>query len=66
MSPIFATCYIIGMLVLALWLVLLAVGDVIATRIYAGKLDRRNRAVRKSLQQALDEVRKAHGLDTGQ
>lgn len=64
-SPIFATCYIIGLLVLALWLILLAIGDVIATRVYAGKLDRRHRAVRKTLQQALDEVREAHGLDPG-
>lgn len=65
-QPVFATCYIIGMLVLALWLILLAVGDAIATRVYASKLDRRNRATRRSLQQALDEVRKAHGLDAQQ
>ena len=64
-SPIFATCYIIGMLILALWLILLALSDAVATRVYAGKLDRRNRAVRKSLQDALNEVREAHGLGPG-
>ena len=61
--PIFSTCYVIGLLLLALWLILLALSDVVASRVYAGKLDRRNRLVRKSLQQALDEVRQAHGLD---
>ncbi|MEQ9407906.1 MAG: hypothetical protein RIK87_09260 [Fuerstiella sp.] len=62
-SPIFATCYVIGLLVLTLWLILLAISDAIATRIYAGKMDRRHRQARQSLQQALDEVRQAHGLE---
>lgn len=61
--PVFSTCYVIGMLLLALWLILLAVSDIVASRVYAGKLDRQNRLVRRSLQQALDEVREAHGLD---
>ncbi|GAB5441813.1 MAG: hypothetical protein Fues2KO_21620 [Fuerstiella sp.] len=61
--PVFSTCYVIGLLLLALWLILLAVSDIVATRVYAGKLDRQNRLVRRSLQQALDEVREAHGLD---
>ncbi len=63
-SPIFATFYVIGLLVLAMWLILLAVSDAIATRVYASKLDRRNREVKKTLQDALAEVREAHGLDT--
>lgn len=62
-SPVFATVYVIGLLLLAMWLILLAVSDAIATRVYASKLDRKNRAVKKSLQDALAEVREAHGLD---
>ena len=62
-SPIFATFYVIGLLLLAFWLILLALSDALASRVYAGKLDRRNRKARKSLQEALTEVRQAHGLD---
>lgn len=61
--PVLATLYLIGMLVLAAWLVLLALSDVLATRIYAGKLDRKHRRVCDSLQDALDQVREAHGLE---
>ena len=64
-SPLFATCYVIGLLLLALWLILLAVSDAIATRVYSSRLDRRNRDMHKSLQDALSEVRKAHGRDSG-
>lgn len=63
-SPVFATLYVVALLGLAMWLILLALSDGLATRIYAAKLNRRNRQVRKSLQQALAEVREAHGLDT--
>jgi hypothetical protein len=62
-SPIFATCYVIGLLLLALWLILLALSDAVATRVYAGKLERRHKQVCKTLQQALAEVRQAHGLE---
>jgi hypothetical protein len=62
-SPIFATLYVIGLLVLALWLILLALSDAIASRVYAGKLERRHKRVCKTLQQALAEVRQAHGLE---
>ena len=62
-SPVFATMYVIALLGLSMWLILLALSDGLATRIYAAKLDRQNRRVRKSLQQALAEVREAHGLD---
>ena len=62
-SPIFATLYVAGLLLLALWLILLALSDALASRVYAGKLDRRNRKIRTSLQQALSDVRRAHGLD---
>ena len=65
-SPIFATFYVITLLLLALWLILLVVGDAIATRVYSSRLDRRHRDVCKSLQQALAEVREAHGLEPHQ
>lgn len=48
---------------LALWLILLALSDAIASRIYAGKLERRHKRVCKTLQQALAEVLQAHGLE---
>jgi hypothetical protein len=51
------------MLMLALWLILLALSDAIASRIYAGKLERRHKRVCKTLQQALAEVLQAHGLE---
>ncbi len=63
-SPIFATFYVVGLLLLALWLILLAISDAIATRVYSSRLNRRNREVRKSLQQALADIREAHGLET--
>lgn len=62
-SPIFATFYVIGLLLLALWLILLAVSDAIATRLYAKRLDRTSRDMQKTLEEALMEVREAHGLD---
>jgi len=62
-SPVFATAYVVGLLLLALWLILLASTDAIATRFYASRVDRNNRCTRKTLHQALAEVREAHGLD---
>jgi multisubunit Na+/H+ antiporter MnhG subunit len=62
-SPIFATTYVIGLLLLALWLVLLAISDAMASRVYASQLRRRNLAPQKSLKETLAEVRQAHGLD---
>ena len=62
-SLVFATIYVIGLLLLALWLVLLALTDALASRVYASKLGRQSHNMQKSLQQALAEVRQAHGLD---
>lgn len=62
-SPVFATLYVIGLLVLTMWLVLLAMTDVLATRVYASQLNRRSHNMQKSLEEALLEVREAHGLD---
>lgn len=62
-SPIFATIYVIGLLLLALWLVLLALSDAMASRVYASQVRRRNHTPQKSLKETLAEVRQAHGLD---
>ena len=62
-SPVFATIYVIGLLLLTMWLVLLAMSDVLATRIYISQLNRRSHNMQKSLEDALGEVREAHGLD---
>jgi len=62
-SPVFATVYVFGLLGLAMWLVLLALSDALASRVYASKLHRRNHKMQKSLQETLAEVRQAHGLD---
>lgn len=63
-SPVFATVYVIGLLLLAMWLVLLALSDALASRVYASQLSRRNQTMQKSLQETLAEVRQAHGLDS--
>lgn len=62
-SPVFATFYVIGLLLLSLWLILLAISDVVATRVYSSRIDRKSRDMHKNLQQALSEVREAHGLE---
>lgn len=62
-SPVFATAYVIGLLLLAMWLVLLALSDALASRVYASQLHRRNHKMQKSLKETLAEVREAHGLD---
>ncbi len=57
-SPAFAATYIIGLLLLALWLVLLALGDAFASRIHMSQSHRRNRQNGQSIQQAVDELRR--------
>ncbi|MEZ6126702.1 MAG: hypothetical protein R3C49_26575 [Planctomycetaceae bacterium] len=63
-SHVFATIYLTCLLLLSLWLMLLAVSDVLATRVYAGRTRRTQGNLQGSLQQALDDVRKAHGLSS--
>lgn len=58
-SPVFATCYVIGLLLLALWLILLALSDAIASRIHVSQSLRRNRKARQSLSAAIEEIRSA-------
>ena len=60
-SPVFATVYVIGLLLLSLWLVLMAISDALASRVYANQLNRRNHKMQKSLEETLAEVRQAHG-----
>lgn len=62
-SPAFATVYVVGLLLLTFWLVLLAVTDAMASRVHSKRSRRSADTSAKSLQQALAEVREAHGLD---
>lgn len=57
-SPIFATCYVVVILGLACWLVLLALGDVAATRVHVSRGRRDIRNSRAALQEAVDELRR--------
>lgn len=57
-SPLFATCYVIGLLLLSLWLVLLALSDAMASRVFASQVLRRDRKAQQSLQEALTEARR--------
>ena len=56
-SAFAATWYILAMLFLAVWLLLLGLGDAIASRIHLGKSLRKDRQTRHSLQTALAEYR---------
>ena len=58
-SPVFATAYVIGLLVLAFWLVLLALGDAAASRIHSNQALRENRRARRTLENALLEIQKS-------
>ncbi|MEZ6061967.1 MAG: hypothetical protein R3C19_16605 [Planctomycetaceae bacterium] len=61
-SPVFASFYVIGLLLLSLWLVLLALSDAVASHVYSSQIQRRNRKLRQSLQEALNEVRRSHDI----
>ena len=56
-SSAFAATYVVVLLLLSMWLVLLALGDALASRIHMSQSLRRNRQNRQSLQQAIDELR---------
>lgn len=60
-SPWIATGYVCILLVLALWLMLLGVGDAVASRIHAQQSRSENRK-HTNLAEALAEVRSAYGL----
>lgn len=61
-SPWIATGYICILLVLALWLMLLGIGDAIASRIHAQQQSRTGNRKHTNLADALAEVRSAYGL----
>lgn len=52
-----AAWYILAMLFLAVWLLLLGLGDALASRIHLGRSLRRDRQTRNSLQETLAEYR---------
>ncbi len=56
-SPGFAAAYVVGLLLLSMWLILLALGDAVASRVHMSQSLRRNRQTRQALQQAIDELR---------
>ncbi len=61
-SPISATCYVLGLLLLSLWLILLAVSDAAASRVYSSRVKRRQRKLRESLQEALMELESVNDI----
>jgi hypothetical protein len=56
-SPGFAAAYVMGLLLLSMWLVLLALGDAVASRVHMSQTLRRNRQTRQALQEAINELR---------
>lgn len=57
-SPGLAAGYIVAMLLLSIWLMLLAVGDAMASRVHFAQAMRNNARTRQSLQATLDEMRR--------
>lgn len=57
-SPGFAAGYVATLLLLSMWLVLLALGDALASRLHMRQSLRRNRKTREALQEAIDELRR--------
>ncbi len=64
-SPFLATCYVIGLLLLSLWLILLALSDAVASRVYSSRVNRRQRKLRESLQEALRELKSVNDVSMG-
>jgi|JI7StandDraft_1071085.scaffolds.fasta_scaffold469297_1 hypothetical protein len=54
----FAAGYVATLLLLSMWLVLLAIGDAVASRVHMQQSMRRNRQTRAALQEAIDELRR--------
>jgi hypothetical protein len=61
-SPVFATCYVLGLLLLSLSLMLLAMSDAVASRVHSGRVNRRQRKLRESLQEALMELKSVNDI----
>ena len=64
-SPVFATCYVLGLLMLSLWLILMALSDALASRVYSNRAHRRQRQLRDSLQEALMELKSVNDVSMG-
>jgi hypothetical protein len=64
-SPFLATCYVIGLLLLSLWLTLLALSDAVASQVYSSRVNRRQRKLRESLQEALMELKIVNDVSMG-
>lgn len=64
-SPLLATCYVIGLLLLSLWLILLALSDAVASRVYSSRVNRRQRKLRESLQEAIMELKNVNDVSMG-
>lgn len=56
-SPGFAAAYVMGLLLISMWLVLLALGDAVASRVHMSQSLRKNRLTRQALQTAINELR---------
>lgn len=61
-SPWMATIYVCILLMLAVWLMLLGVGDAIASRLHAQRQNHGGRPKHTNLADALAEVRATYGL----
>ncbi len=55
-SPGFAAAYVMALLLLSMWLVLLALGDAVASRVHMSQSLRKNRQTRQALQQSINEL----------
>ena len=63
-SPVFATFYVIALLLLAFWLVLLAFSDAVASRVHMSQSLRRHRRARQALQETIEQLRRSQQLDS--
>jgi len=61
-SPVFATCYVVGLLLLSLWLILLALSDAAASRVHSNRVQRRQRKLREALQEALLQLKSTNDI----
>lgn len=57
-SPVFATFYVVGLLLLSFWLVLLAFSDGVASRVHMSQSLRKNRKARQALQDTVADLRR--------
>lgn len=62
-SPLFGTLYIAGLLLLAFWLVVLALSDGYDSRRHLTKPVRREEELSAALKNAMADVRAAHGIE---